>query len=805
MSKVTLTDLTDLTNEISAVTNINNNSATIVTAFDNTLSRDGTSPNQMNADIDLNSNDLLNVGTINTTNLVVGGSNLNSEVQTAVNAATSATASETAAATSATEAATSATNAATDATQVADALAGIGFAAGGTTGQVLAKRSNTDWDTEWVDETGGVATAATRSILAGLSTALNIAYLTESNREGTFQWNSSNLSTQVTADTQQGIYVAPSSDTTGASGAWVRQFTGPTHAKWFGFVPGSGTDAQRDCATAVAALQTPAILAIDGGTYSGLLSEWNYSALDGLIWLGLITFNYSTATTAANFPDNAYVYVGGAALVALPNLATNATIGDASITLASASGLSAGDRGCIFNPTSSSWSGFKSSYNAGEWFQVADGSSDPTLKLQNPLYDSYTTTAVSLYKHPNKKISISGPGSLTIIESASANLYSVAGFRADRIVDSDFHTIHGTNSSYSAMLLNQCIGITGTGYWGYQYRNVGTGTMYGLNIANCQDLNMEGTWYGTMNGCTLGGFALTGCVPNRNIRMKGTYKSDASYGLYGAHMHGNCEYCYYDGTLFGVALAGNHTGCPGATIIDETGARSSSLGVVSIIEPLGFDFDCSGIHVKSQLNDTNGIFAAHGSTSSFNANTIHGGVINLDNSVWDCPHAGRLLDIVNAGSTTTEKIVLSMNGLKWTATDAASPLILLSGLVSPATRTFDELHVAGLVNGADAAWTLQLPCLVGGWKAAGSISITTTTSVHAVGQSITFPTPAPKAPYPVVTPGAQLMGGKIVVPYYDHTTLTATGCFMGVQTPDGTNFSAANTNTATYVAALDEC
>lgn len=37
----------------------------ILTAFDNTLSRDGSTPNTMNADIDLNGNDLLNVSTLN--------------------------------------------------------------------------------------------------------------------------------------------------------------------------------------------------------------------------------------------------------------------------------------------------------------------------------------------------------------------------------------------------------------------------------------------------------------------------------------------------------------------------------------------------------------------------------------------------------------------------------------------------------------------------------------------------------------------------------------------------------------------
>jgi hypothetical protein len=62
MAKLTLTDLANLQNELTAVAAINANSALIETAVENTLSRDGTSPNSMNADIDMNSKEILNLG-----------------------------------------------------------------------------------------------------------------------------------------------------------------------------------------------------------------------------------------------------------------------------------------------------------------------------------------------------------------------------------------------------------------------------------------------------------------------------------------------------------------------------------------------------------------------------------------------------------------------------------------------------------------------------------------------------------------------------------------------------------------------
>lgn len=58
MAKLTLTDIT--TNRLTSITAYNNNNDAIEAAMENTLSRDGTSPNQMAADLDMNGNSILN-------------------------------------------------------------------------------------------------------------------------------------------------------------------------------------------------------------------------------------------------------------------------------------------------------------------------------------------------------------------------------------------------------------------------------------------------------------------------------------------------------------------------------------------------------------------------------------------------------------------------------------------------------------------------------------------------------------------------------------------------------------------------
>ncbi len=70
MSKVTLNDITSGYQSTAAY---NENNEIIEDAFDNTLSLDGSTPNSMDADIDLNSNKLLNVGRIEATQLYLNG------------------------------------------------------------------------------------------------------------------------------------------------------------------------------------------------------------------------------------------------------------------------------------------------------------------------------------------------------------------------------------------------------------------------------------------------------------------------------------------------------------------------------------------------------------------------------------------------------------------------------------------------------------------------------------------------------------------------------------------------------------
>ncbi len=69
MAKITLNPLAVI--DASVATAINNNNTAITTAIENTLSRDGTTPNSMNADFDMNSHTILNLPTpVNPTDVI---------------------------------------------------------------------------------------------------------------------------------------------------------------------------------------------------------------------------------------------------------------------------------------------------------------------------------------------------------------------------------------------------------------------------------------------------------------------------------------------------------------------------------------------------------------------------------------------------------------------------------------------------------------------------------------------------------------------------------------------------------------
>ena len=115
--KVTLNTYVNTENFTSLCTGLNQDNATITAAFDNTVSRDGTQPNQMDANLDMNSNRILNLPAPVSSNEPI-------RLQDLANA-------------------------------VAGPVTLSNLPVGGTTGQVLTKNSSSNYDASWATPSGG--------------------------------------------------------------------------------------------------------------------------------------------------------------------------------------------------------------------------------------------------------------------------------------------------------------------------------------------------------------------------------------------------------------------------------------------------------------------------------------------------------------------------------------------------------------------------------------------------------------------------------------------------------------------------
>ena len=122
-----------------------------------------------------------------------------------------------------------------------DSDAQLATLGGGTAGIAAFKAEDAD------DIRGQLSTepyVANRTALAALDGSVDVvAFLYEAGRQGHFRWNGADLSTEVASDANEGIYVAPAGDASGASGAWVRVYqAGSIQAKWFGVTGDGVTD-----------------------------------------------------------------------------------------------------------------------------------------------------------------------------------------------------------------------------------------------------------------------------------------------------------------------------------------------------------------------------------------------------------------------------------------------------------------------------------------------------------------------------------------------------------------------------------
>lgn len=565
-----------------------------------------------------------------------------------------------------------------------------------------------------------------------------------------------------------------------------------------GAIPSMGVkDAEMAAAISVAASLNEGLL-IPAGTYH-FTKEVDFSPLlsgAGKVELGGdVVFNFTGAANVADFPNGAHVFLDAGPLVAIPGLANSPVQGDGSVNILPGHGLVKGDRFCIWNPTDGSFNAARPVYRAGEFCKVASTSGDFTVKLFGSLYAGYTAGTVNVYKHPNKKIEIAG-GTITIIESEALALADVAGFRAERIVDSDLSAFRPTNSGYAGIALIQCVDLFGTGYKTAQNRL--SGNSYGLVYANCQGLDLEGEFGGGRHGATGGGIDGPGSVPCRGNRIRGKIYNAPDSTVPAADWHGNCELNVYDGVLDGgLSCGGDKNSAAGSTII---GKNNQNGNAIMFAECLGTDFDLSNTKISTRIaTPTNYAVVDIGSNNvnAVNANTVRGGIINLDGAEFDCPLVDRLIVMRNRGCVTTEETGLSLRGARYKKGVAGGPIAVFMDALSG--KTLDRLDLHDFANDAGGTYAVTVG-KIRGWRAHGSTTLTPSTSSNSV-QVTSGGLNAPKPPRVQATPPDSIIGGKRSIVYGSATSSIMT---IGAASCDAANFTVSTPVSVAWTAVVDE-
>jgi len=361
MSKITLNNVGNLVDATTSAITINTNNAVIQSAMDNTLSRNGQTPNTMQAPIDMNSNQIINLPTPATNN-----SPLRLQDLETFNGGGTIT----------------------------------NIPVGGTTGQVLGKQSNTDYDIAWQTKVISVGLSApadfaiTGSPVTSSGT-LGLSYVSPPTGTGVFV--KQNSPTLTGHPTLEGI------TSTGATGTGKLVFdTSPTVSSPQVTGPLNVTTNSAIGLTVGAGGTTNSVLTIDGST----ASQASGLRIKGAISGGQVAIDLTDPGASTGLTINSK----GAGAVTIGNVSTGGVnLGSATtVTSNSVTSLNVGPNGTT-NPVFGVDSSVASS-QAG--LRVSGAATGGTVKI-------LTTDPGS---NNNLSINAAGTGTVSIANTSTGNV-----------------------------------------------------------------------------------------------------------------------------------------------------------------------------------------------------------------------------------------------------------------------------------------------------------------------------------------------------------------------------------------------
>lgn len=443
----------------------------------------------------------------------------------------------------------------------------------------------------------------------------------------------------------------------GAGFPWVSVKQSPYNAV--------GDGVNDDTAEIQAALNSGTkIVFLPAGTYkvtTPLTVPVNVSLIGEGTSLSILDFSASTTVTGGG----SHIKTAGSTWTALPDLSVNVTKNDRVLVFASTPSVARGDILCLYNPTLSSFTAYRTYYRAGEMVRVASVSGT-SVTIQGSLCDDYLASAIDVYKlttissHTMKDFWLKGWAS-TVTQTT--------GIILNQCVDTIIDNVKITGCSYAQLATTQCLSVAFRDcHFEEDFVESFAGD-YGLVIGNSTDVKVHGGYFAaSRHAIAIGGGDAVCNVPDRYINV-----SDAtivtSGGASAADIHGAAEYITYDNCLIdgGIKPSGDFIKVTNCHIKGraETGADEP----FSISELRGFNYFIANNTIENEyVPSSRGMFInVGGNTSDFGVETVKGGSMVIKDNVFISQLAATSsnaapIKICNRGYVGTEEVNVHING-----------------------------------------------------------------------------------------------------------------------------------------------
>lgn len=200
-------------------------------------------------------------------------------------------------------------------------------------------------------------------------------------------------------------------------------------------------------------------------------------------------------------------------------------------------GISAGDIICIYNPADFSFSPHRDYYRDGQFATVANVVSG-VATLYDILYANYPTSC-DIYKINRARVTIRN---LKFSVNAATNNIPIT----IKYAKVGVYGLQSKGSDRYGLVLSRCYGVDVVGIDAKQFKSVVDGYQYGIVIANCQDMVLNGgNAAGSRHGVTFGSLGAECGVPNRNVSIINATIMSTSMSAAGADIHGNADNVKY--------------------------------------------------------------------------------------------------------------------------------------------------------------------------------------------------------------------------------------------------------------------